>query len=319
MASNKKSFIVKKVVINRKAIINNKNKIKETNKIADIFIYGIAAFAALITIYPFIYIFSMSISDPNEVIKNSIFLLPRGFSLEAYKFLVKNIYLWRSLFNSILYTSIGTVCNLVMALLAGYPLAKPRLVMKKIINIYLVIPMYFSGGLIPGFILITQLGLYNTFWVMIIPSMISIWNVILVRTYIKSIPYSLQESAIIDGASEFRILTSIIVPLVKPIIAVICLYTAVGIWNDYFTAMIYMPNRDLHPLQMYMARVLIFNETSLAETKKTVGQEIEVMKLGTITQLKYAVIIFTNIPIIILYPFLQKYFIKGVMIGSLKE
>ncbi|HHV96621.1 MAG TPA: carbohydrate ABC transporter permease [Clostridiaceae bacterium] len=257
---------------------------------------------------------------------NSVWLFPKGFSLLSYIKVLGNNYFWRSFFNSVFYVVLITLLNNLNSVLAGYALARKGLVFRKIIIVYLLIPMFFSGGLIPTFILMINLRLYNTIWAIIIPATVSVWNIILVRTYINTLPQSLSESAIIDGASDFRILFSIILPLVKPIVAVISLYTAIGVWNNWFNAMIYLPRKpEWHPLQMFLTRVLIWGEMqSTATYSPTDGLDPELMKQSIINaavggQLKYTLIIVSSLPIILVYPFLQKYFIKGALLGSLKE
>ena len=296
--------------------------IKEStgDRIFNAFVLGLATFLALIVMYPLIYIVSCSVSDPNLVATGQIWLLPKGLNIDGYVRVFQDKNIMTGYANTIMYTVGGTLINLAMTLTCGYALSKNTLPGKALIITYLFITMYFSGGLIPSFVLINKLGLYNTFWVMIIPSMVGIWNIILVRTFIRNIPYSLQESALIDGANEFQILWKIIMPLSTAILAVLALYSLVGSWNSYFSSMIYQPNRDLHPIQMYMRRVLLYGEQSLMDknTNQLYTVEAEHPPAGTMTQLKYAAIIFTNLPIICSYPFLQKYFIKGVMIGSLK-
>ncbi|MFC5650533.1 carbohydrate ABC transporter permease [Paenibacillus solisilvae] len=278
-------------------------------------IVGVAAFT---TIYPFIYVISMSISDPSETLKHTIWFLPKGFSDDAYVRVLHNSYLWRSFGNSVFYVAAGTALNLIMSVLAAYPLAKKQLVARKYFVIYLIIPMFFSGGLVPTFLVVNKLGMYDTVWAVIIPGIVTIWNIILVRTYFMTLPYSLQESAYMDGAGDRTILFKIMLPLSKPILAVIVLYCAVDIWNSWFNALIFLPSKELHPLQLFLARVLIFasgdfktfSSLSLADVQKNMATQV---------QLKYAVIVISTVPIMMIFPFLQKYFIKGALIGSLKE
>lgn len=286
----------------------------------DIAIYMIAGFAALITIWPFIYVLSMSLSDPAEVVKQSIWLLPKGFTLEAYKKVVNYPDIWQSYRNTIFYTVTGTILNCLMSSLGAYPLTRKGLYGRKLLVYYLIIPMYFSGGLIPGFILINKLGLYNNFLVMIIPGMVSIWNIILMRTYFSTLPDSLFESAIVDGANDLQILFKMYLPLSKPILAVISIYTAVGIWNSWFAALIYLPNKQLHPLQMFLVNVLIKSSGDVSRIMASAEESEGFLKMQmTAQQIRYSIIIFSSLPIICVYPFLQKYFIKGALLGSLKE
>lgn len=299
-------------------VINSqiKNKISGEFTVTDVIIYIFAALIGAVTLWPFIFILSLSLSSPEEAIKQSVWLLPKDLDFGAYIRVVSNKSLWTAYRNTIFYVSLGTFLNCLMSVLAAYPLSRPKLFGRAILVKFVIIPMYFTGGLVPYFILITKLGLYNNPLVMILPAMVSIWNIILVRTYMTNLPEALIESAVIDGASELSILYKIIIPLSKPILAVIALYSAVGIWNSWFDAMLFLPNRELHPLQLFLARMLVFEAP-------TVNMDPEMVKIieaqmATVTQLKYAVIIIATLPIMMLYPFIQKYFIKGTLVGSLK-
>jgi len=208
-------------------------------------------------------------------------------------------------------------------MLAGYALNKRGLVFRKFIILYILIPMYFSGGLIPSFINMTNLKLYNTIFAIILPSIISIWNIILARTYIRGLPESLKEAAIIDGASEIKVFTTIIIPLSKPMLAVLSLYTALGAWNAWFNYMIFMPKLvDWHPLQMFLTKVLIWGNAASMLQMQELDPQLMYQKLlmaAVGAQLKYTVMVVATVPIILVYPFVQKYFIKGALLGSLKE
>lgn len=296
-------------------------KIQKTHYMSvavDALIYLVSAVIAIITVWPFVYVFSMSISNPDEVLKQSIWLFPKGLHFDSYRMIFRNNELWRAYLNTILYVLSGTFLSTLVSLISAYPLSRPKLVGRKFFVFYLIIPMYLSGGLVPYFIQINKLGLFNNPLVMILPGIVSIWNIILVRSFIKNLPESLQEAAIIDGASEIGILFRIIIPLCKPIIAVIVLYTAVGIWNSWFNALIFLPKKEWQPLQLFMARVLVYSQATLAFQAMKNAEE-GAKSAATAIQLKYAAIIFTTLPILCLYPFLQKYFVKGAMIGSLKE
>ncbi|NJD03676.1 MAG: carbohydrate ABC transporter permease [Ruminiclostridium sp.] len=288
--------------------------------IYDTMIYVMVGVPVIFTVWPFIYVFSMSISDPIEAARQTVWLYPKGFSLSAYDMIVSNSTLWASYLNTIFYVSTGTVINLFMAAISAYPLSRRHLFGRKYIVLFFIIPMYFSGGLIPYFILINKLHLYNKVWVLIIPTMMSIWNVILTRTFFATIPDAIPESAMIDGANDFQILLRLVMPLSKPILAVVGLYTAVGIWNSWFPAMIFLPDAKYQPLQLYLTKVVIFQQLSLdsansgARATQLLGQASP-----AVVQLKYAVIFFCTLPIVCVFPFLQKYFIKGALVGSLKQ
>ena len=301
-----------------KKSLSNRNRISEGSKIADAVIIGVVALLCLITLYPFYYVFIMSISDPAEVIARTVTFYPKGFQLDSYKLIFEDNLLWRSYLNTIIYVVASTVLVVISSVLVAYPLTIPGLPGRKILVTYLLIPMYFSGGLIPSYLVMTKLGLYDNMWAIIIPSSVSIWYIILVRTFFSGLPGTLRESAYIDGASDLRIMFSIYLPISKPIIAVIAIYAIVGMWNSWFSAMVYLPSANLHPLQMYLQRVLVANTVDLTKLNST---EIEgaMERIYSGEQLKYAIIIFTTLPIVFTYPLFQKHFIKGVMIGSLKE
>lgn len=299
--------------------VKQKNAIREGSRVATILIYIIVGIACLVTLYPFYYVFIQSIADPREVIAQSVYLWPKNYYFGSYELIINDPQMWRAYKYTILYVISGTVLNIITSCLCAYPLATKGLAFRPIVVKFIIIPMYFSGGLIPTFLLMTQLHLYNNVFAMILPGAVSIWNIILVRSYFMSIPDALRESANIDGAGHLRILTSIFIPLSKPIIAVISIYTIIGIWNSWFSAMIYLPNPELHPLQFYLYRVMIQQTVDIGDLAGGMaGTEDAVQRMLKNFQLKYALIIFTSLPVIFAYPFFQKYFIKGVMLGSLK-
>lgn len=299
-------------------VVNKKNKIQEGSRAVDVTLIIVVVLLCLVTLYPFYYVLIMSISDPTEVIARSITFYPKGFQLDSYRLLFEDVQMWKSYLNTILYVTTSTALVLVTSILGAYPLTVPGLPGRKWVVRYLLVPMYFGGGLIPTYLLMTKIGLYDNVWAIIIPSAVSIWYIILVRTYFASLPSALRESAYIDGARDIQILFHIYVPISKPILAVIAIYAIVGMWNSWFSAMVYLPNVDLHPLQMYLQRVLIAQKVDLTKLNSTEIADA-INKIYSGEQLKYAMIIFTTLPIVFTYPFFQKYFIKGVMIGSLKE
>ena len=274
----------------------------------------IVGVAGALTLYPFVYVFSMSVSDPQAVMSREIWLLPKGFQLESYRLALKSQSLIRSYGNTLLYTSVGTLINLVLTTSAAYALSRKSFRLAGPVMFFVIITMFVSGGLIPTFILVRSLGLYNTRLAVILPYSVGAWNLIISRVYIQtSIPDSLVESAKMDGASELRILTSIIVPLSKPLLAIISLFAAVMFWNSYFPALLYLPNPKLQPVQVFLVRLLVYASNELAEeTDNIVDQAM------ALSQIKYTVVIVTILPIVCLYPFLQKYFVKGIMIGAIK-
>lgn len=298
--------------------MDNKNKIKQGSMAVDVIFYILAFFVCIITLYPMYYVFIMSISDPIEVFARSVNLYPKGLYFGSYKLIFRDNKMWKAFTNSFIYVVSGTFLCCFTSVIAAYPLTAKNLIGRKWIVRYLIFTMYFGGGLIPTFLLMQKLGLYNNRLAIIIPGAVSVWYIILTRTYFMTLPASLRESAFIDGANNFHVLFKIYIPLSKPILAVIAIYSIVGIWNSWFSAMIYLPNEELHPLQMYLVRVLVQQTVDLTKLAKDDYEEAFQMMLQSV-QLQYAMIIFTSLPIIFTYPYFQKYFIKGVMLGSLKE
>lgn len=304
-----------------RATKEKKSSISSGSKLTDVIIYIITGFACLITIYPFYYVFIQSIADPKEVIAQTVFIWPKKYYFGSYELIMQDSAMWRAYGYTLLYVVAGTLLNIVTSVMGAYPLATRGLPGRNFLVKFLIIPMYFSGGLIPTFLLMTKLDLYNNIWAMIIPGAVGIWNIILVRTFFLTIPDGLVESAKIDGAGHVRTLLQIVVPLSKPILAVISIYTIVGIWNSWFNALIYLPDKSLHPLQFYLYRVMIQQSVDLAQLTQSGGMasvEDAIRRMLENYQLKYALIIFTSLPVIFTYPLFQKHFIKGVMIGSLK-
>jgi putative aldouronate transport system permease protein len=299
----------------------SKNKsitIKEGSNIATAIIYLISFIIALTTVYPMYYVIILSISKPIDVAARTVFFLPTGFITSAYKYVLKDKALWISFRNSINYVFLTTGIKLILCSIAAYPLAMPRLAGRKYIVWYLLVPLYFSGGMIPSFLNMARLGLYNTIWSIILPSTIAIWHIVLIRTYFaSSIPYTLRESAMVDGINHCRTLFHIYLPLSKPIMAVIAIYTIVGVWNSWFSASIYLTDPAKHPLQLYLKKMLVDN-TPISDSMLE-DEVLEIIAQRMIKmQLQYAVIVITTLPVLIVYPFLQKYFVKGIMVGSLK-
>lgn len=288
----------------------------------DVIVLILSAGACFITIYPMWYVIIMSISDPVVAAGSGVTFWPSGFYLGSYQIILREMEFWLSARNSVLYVLVGLVLMLATTLLVAYPLTRPNLKGRKACVIFLLIPMYFSGGMIPSFILITKLGLYNTPWATILPGAYGIWNIILCKTYLQSIPHELAEAAYIDGAGNMQALTRIYLPLSKPVLAVISIYTIVGIWNSWFGAKLYQPNPAIQPVQLYLQKVLVEQSVDLSKMmEQNMTQEmIEAMtaKAMSARQLKYSMIVVVTLPIIMVYPMFQKHFVKGVMLGSLK-
>lgn len=268
---------------------------------------------AIACLYPVLYIFSSSISEPRRLAFETLWLLPKGLSLQAYREVINNPSIWRAYGNTLYYTFFGTLVNVVLTTMLAYSLSRKDFAARNVLMFIVTFTMLFSGGLIPTFILITKLGLYNTRWAMIIPGAVAVWNTIIARTFFVGIPDALAESAKLDGANDLVILFRIIIPMSKSIIAVLIIFYAVGHWNSYLTALLYLPNSDLHPLQLFLAKLLV-NDEALLEA----GGEEALDLSYVLDQLKYVAIMIAVLPILFVYPLFQKYFVKGVMIGAIK-
>lgn len=293
-----------------------KKKRKLTDTLFDIGVYGFAILLMLLIIYPLWFVIIASFSNPAEVANGNVWFWPSEWKLDGYIELFKQDIIWRSYFNTILYTVVGTFVALAVNIPAGYALSRKDLVGRKWISLFYIIPMFVGGGLIPTYLIIKEFGLLDTFWVMVLPFAVSTFNIIIARTFFStSLPEGLWEAAQIDGCNTFRFFFSFVIPLSKAILAVIGLWTAVGIWNSWFNALIYLTNEDLQPLQLVLRRILIANESLLGATSGSLATELRQLS----DMMKYAAIVVSTLPIMCLYPFLQKYFNQGVMIGSIKE
>ncbi len=296
-------------------------KLTGSDKVFNIFVYLFLTIALIIVAYPLIYIVSASISDPIAVNSGKMLLFPKGITFEGYQTIFENQALWRGYANTIFYTVLGTSINLFVTIPAGYALSRPDFVGKNVVTKLMMVTMFVGGGLIPSYILVTGLGLGNTVWALVLPNAASVYNIIVTRTFFQSsIPSEIEEAAIMDGASYFKRFFYIILPLSKPIIAVMALFYGVGHWNQYFNALIYISDRDKYPLQMILREILVLQDMSSNPTMQMTGEMAEFLysqqQLGQV--IKYGVMIVSTLPLILIYPFLQKYFVKGVMIGSLK-
>ena len=279
-------------------------------------VYLILLTAGFAVAYPLIYVVSASFSSTKAVVSGQVFLWPVDLSLYAYQVAFRNNLIMIGYKNSVIYTALGTAINVIMCVLCAYPLSRKRLLGRSVFSWLLVFTMFFSGGLIPTYLVVSNLKMINTIWAMIIPGAMNAWFVILMRTYLQSsIPEDLYESANIDGCGPIRALGTIVLPLSTPILAVISLYCAVGIWGSYFDAFIYLTNKDLFPLQIALRNILILNQ--IDPTTITDAKELA-LRQGLINVLRYSVIVMASVPPLLLYPFAQKYFIQGIMIGSLK-
>lgn len=268
-----------------------------------------------ICIYPLIYLISKSLSSVEFVRANMVYLYPRGFNIDSYKEVLKNGLFWIAYKNTIIYTVVGTVLNLLLSTSMAYCLSRKNLIFRKGITMMVIITMFFGGGLIPNFLLIKWLNLYDTMWSLILPGLISTYNMIIVRTYIKTIPEEIIESVRVDGGNDLQIFAKIILPLSKPVIATVGLFYAIGHWNSYFNAMIYLKTKVKYPVQLVLKEMIVDQDLQsiAAGAYESMNQQPPTSEM-----LIAASIVITLIPVLIVYPFVQRYFVKGIMIGSVK-
>ncbi len=269
----------------------------------------------IIVLVPLIFVVSASFSDPDLVLKGKVFLFPKGLTLEPYKMVFQNKDIWVGYRNTIFYTAAGTTISVILTVLAAYPLSRKEMAGRRFFMLVILFTMYFNGGLIPTYLLVRNLGMYNKIWALLIPSAISTFNLIVAKTFFENnIPDEMYESAKLDGCGNMRMLLNIALPLSKAIIAILVLYYAVDQWNSYFNALIYLNNEKLYPLQIILRNILLLGQTEQLGTNDVgMGEKIKMAE-----GIKYSVIIISSVPILMVYPFVQKYFVKGVMIGSVK-
>lgn len=278
-------------------------------KAFDVLVIVLVAIIALVTLFPLLNVLAASFSSADKIVAGEVGIFPVGFTLKGYELIFQNTEIWNGFLNSLLYTFIGTAIQVTCQMLCAYPLSRRDFKGRKVINLFLVLTMFVSGGMIPTYLIISELGLLNTIWAIILPGCISVFNIIVIRTYMEtSIPMEVQEAAMIDGCGDFQIFLRIVLPLCRPVIAIMLLYAIVGYWNSYYNAMIYVTDQSLYPLQNVLNNILISNESSLGG-----GTDINLSE-----QLKYVTIVVSSLPLLIIYPFFQKYFEKGVTLGGVK-
>lgn len=279
----------------------------------------LALLVLIVTLYPLIFVVSASFSNPQEITAGTITLLPRGFTLDGYKLVFEDDSIWIGYRNTIFYTVVGTILNMLCTIPCAYALSRKDLRGRSFIMKFFTFTMFFSGGMIPTYFAMKSFGMLNTVWAMLFPGLVSMSNLIIARTYfISSIPWELQEAALIDGCSNTRLLLSIILPLSGPIIAVLTLYYMVGHWNAYFNALIYLTKEQLFPLQLFLRNILIVDQSAemLASDPETLNDYMYRLQLKQ--SMQYGLVVVSTLPMLILYPFMQKFFGKGVMIGAIK-
>lgn len=269
----------------------------------------------VITVVPLVYVVIASFMDPATLISQGISFNPKEWTVEGYKRVFADDSIVRGFLNSLFYSFSFSLLTVFITMITAYPLSKPDLYGRGVLMTFFVITMFVGGGLIPTYLLVKNLGMLDTVWAIIVPGAINVWNIIMARTYFSGLPRELSEAATIDGANELQILFKVILPLSKPIMFVLFLYAFVGQWNSYFDAMIYIKDAELQPLQLVLRNILIQNQPS----QDMVGSNTAMAEMKQIAELiKYSTIVISSLPLIIMYPFFQKYFDKGVLVGSVK-
>ena len=286
----------------------------------DVVNYAIAVIIFFVILYPLYFVVIASFSDPNYINIGEVVFWPKGFTLDGYKRVMNTTEIWTGFRNSVIYTGLGTILNVAMTVTAAYALSKKRLPGRGVFQLIIVFTMFFSGGMIPTYLLLKNMNMLDTMWVMIIPGAVSAYNLIVTKTFfISSIPAELEEAARIDGASDFRIFFKIVIPLSTPIIAVMFLFYGVGHWNSYFDGMMYLSDSDLIPLQVVLKDILSSAQTAANSGAMSTEELILLAEQQKIAEMvKYVSMIVATVPVLLVYPFIQKYFKKGIMVGSLK-
>ncbi|MCT1902107.1 carbohydrate ABC transporter permease [Oceanobacillus sojae] len=275
----------------------------------------------LLIVYPLIFVLSASISSPSAVNTGKMWLWPVDISFSGFKTVFQNDAIWSGYRNTIIYTVVGTILHLVILLPCAYALSRKEIVGKQFIMWFILFTMLFNGGLIPTYLVIQSLGMIDTIWAIVVPNVVGAWSILVARAFFQqSIPDQLVEASKIDGATDFQIFFKIVLPLSLPIIAVMALFHAVGLWNQYFNALIYLSDETKYPLQLILREILILNE-GMTGGAGTEGGSVNSFaeQIETASLIKYAVIIVSSLPLLIVYPFVQRFFVKGVLIGSVKE
>lgn len=296
------------------AVIARKKPGSREDRIFDAVIFVLVALVMLITVYPLYIVVVASFSAPMDVISGKVWIWPSGFNLEGYKRIFANNDILIGYRNTLVYTVLGTLVSIVLTMSAAYPLSRSKLYGRNAVMFLFAFTMFFRGGMIPTYLTLKGLGLYNNLAVMLLFGALSVYNVIVARTFLQNtIPNEVYEAAEVDGSNDLQTFFQIVLPLSMPILAVLTLFYAVGIWNNYFTGLIYLKDRSRYPLQMFLREILVTQADSMSD-----GLEADMNKMLVQESVKYGAIVISSVPMIILYPFLQKFFVKGVMIGAIK-
>lgn len=290
----------------------------------DVAANAFCVFVLIITLYPVLHLMALSFSSEKMIWRNSITIFPQEFTISSYKAIWLAGTVPRGMLNSLIYTAIGTTINMVFTVLMAYPMSKKRLPFQRFFVYMVLVTMYFNGGLIPTFMVVKGLGLYNSVWALTLPGAISAGNMIILRTFFRSLPEELEESAFLDGANDWIVLFRIVLPTAKAGLATITLFYLVGHWNSWFGALIYMNNESKYPLQLILRNIVLEEQMmkELVQQGRLAEAEAYSMSVDpdvSVDAIKYATIFISIAPMLVVYPFIQKYFVKGVMIGSLKE
>ena len=290
------------------------------SKVLDAVVHVVMVVVVLVTLLPILHVIAISLSSPDEIVRGRVGLLPSQFSLGAYRtILFENVHIPRSFWNSIIITTVGTILNVVFTTAAAYVLSKRDLLFRPLFMTICILPMFFTGGIIPQFLLIQSLGMMNTIWAVTVPVLISSWWLIIMISFFKNFPVEIEEAAKLDGCGDLQTLIRIVLPLSTAGVATIGLFYAVSHWNSYFTAMLYLRNYDSYPLQLILREIVL--QSTLADQLASQGNAALAEDLSsnlTPESVQYATLVISIIPMLIIYPFIQKYFVRGIMIGSLK-
>ncbi|MFD0960931.1 carbohydrate ABC transporter permease [Paenibacillus chungangensis] len=285
------------------------------SRLFDTFNYGAMLLLVVVTVYPLLHVIAISLSHADYISLGQVTWFPKGFNIKGYEIIFGKPLLYISYKNTVMYAVVGTLLTLLLTSLMAYPLTIAKFHLKKAVTIFLAVTMFFSGGMIPTYLLMKELNLLNTFWVMVLPGCISAYNVIIFRTFFQNIPSELRESAYMDGASDLTVLFRIYLPLSKALLATFALFAIVAHWNEWFSALIYLKDENRYPLQMFL-RSIIFTQQGYGSSAQ-VTEMIQNRQINP-KNIQMAAIVITMAPILCIYPFVQKYFVKGVMIGSIK-
>lgn len=296
---------------------NTKISLSREDRVFMAAVYGLSVLLLVVIAYPLLYVVSASLSDPMQIMSGNVVLLPRGVNLKAYQEVFRSSEIMLGYRNTIAYTLVGTTLNIILTTMAAYPLSRPDMAGRNLLTILVSFTMFFSGGMIPTFLTIKNLRLLNTFWVMVLPGAISVTNLLIMRNYFQhSVPNEIIEAAYVDGCSNIGTLLRVVIPISQSIFGVLLIYYFVGHWNSYFNALLYLNDRSHYPLQVFLRQILLQNSLSDMASGTSGDSQAEVALLYE--SLKYAVIVTASVPALIIYPFMQKFFAHGIMIGSIK-